>query len=78
MLQISKELIILSPYRLEVARQNIEDDIEKLKRCDQGSSSFNKKIIGGSLEYIWEIESIVRCKNEKVLNEFIKQDNKRG
>ena len=44
MIKISKELIILSPYRLEVARQNIENDIEKLKQCDQGSSSFNQKI----------------------------------
>ncbi len=60
MIEILKELIILSPYRLEVARQNIENDIEKLKQSDQGSCSFNQKIIGGSLEYIWEIEKIAR------------------
>ena len=60
MIEISKELIILSPYSLEVARQNIKNDIEKLKQCDQGSSSFNQKIIGGNLEYIWEIEKIAR------------------
>lgn len=60
MIEIRKELIIFSPYRLEVARQNIEDDIKKLKQCDQGSSSFNQKIIGGSLEYIWAIEDIAR------------------